>query len=448
MLRKIGKALHRLKPSSQRPPHTVPASQFDLSPEKISPSALKTVAALTEAGFEAYVVGGCVRDLILGIKPKDFDVATNATPEETQRLFKRARIIGRRFQIVHVRFGREIVEVTTFRGHHTPKARDDATSSKRSRHGLLLRDNVFGSVHEDAARRDFTVNALYYDPNSNLIYDYTGGLTDLKTQTLRVIGDPAARYREDPVRILRALRFSARLGFHLESASGADIESGAALLDSIPAARLFDETLKLLMTGHGVDTWQYLHDHQLDHHLFPETARATAEDPSYGGFLRQALANTDARVNRGKHVTPAFLFAALLWPAVKQREVGLIKAGNPPGQAYLTAISETVSAQVKRIAIPKRFSIPMREIWEFQPRLQQRSGQRAFHLVGQPRFRAAYDFLLLREQSGEDCQGLGAWWTAFQEADEDTRNDMVARIKRKRRPRRRPRKRAPAPHAN
>jgi poly(A) polymerase len=427
MLKKLGTALKLIKPD--RPanePHIVAAGQHPVSPKDISKGAIEVVRTIEDSGFNAYVVGGCVRDLLLGLRPKDFDVATDATPEQVKELFRRARIIGRRFRIVHVRVGREVIEVTTFRAHHNGSTGKGGDLSRRSKQGMLLRDNVFGSINEDASRRDFTINALYYHPTDNTIYDYANGLVDIASKTLRVIGEPDYRYQEDPVRMLRAVRFATRLNFTIDPDTASPIANSAKLLSGVSSARLYDEMIKLFMHGYALDTWRLLRDLQLDVELFPESMKLLDDNVFYNQFVAQALGNTDERISRGKHVTPAFLIAALLWPAVCEEKKKLENQDVPAAKALQQAGASVTSRQISRLAIPKRFSTPMREIWEFQPRLHKRGGQQAFRLLGQPRFRAAYDFLLLREQSGENIQKLGDWWTNFQDADESQRKTMVS----------------------
>lgn len=443
MLKKLGKALTFKKSNlTADEPHIVASGQHPISPKDISIAATEVVQKLEDNGFTAYLVGGCVRDLLLGLRPKDFDVATNATPEQVKELFRRARIIGRRFRIVHVRFGREIIEVTTFRAHHNGDVGSGRDTSRRSKHGMLLRDNVFGSISEDASRRDFTINALYYHPADNTIYDYANGLVDIASKTLRIIGKPRNRYEEDPVRMLRVTRFAARLGFNIDPDTAAPIPGSAKLLGGVSSARLYDETIKLLMNGCALDTWRLLKKLQLDVELFPESMKLLDGNTFYSQFVPQALSNTDDRIRSGKHVTPAFLIAALLWPALCEQRKKLEEEGVPLVKATQQAGATVTNQQNSRLAIPKRFSIPMREIWEFQPRLHKRGGQQAFRLMDQPRFRAAYDFLLLREQSGEDVQNLGDWWTNFQDADENQRKAMVLSLGgRNKAGRRRPHKR-------
>jgi poly(A) polymerase len=397
------------------------------------PQAIDIVNRLNEAGYEAYIVGGCIRDLLLGKDAKDFDVATSATPEEVKGLFKRSRIIGRRFQIVHVRDGRHLVEVTTFRAHHD-KIDQQANQSAHSDTGMLLRDNVYGDLEDDARRRDFTVNALYFCPATNEIIDYCGGLHDLEERQLRVIGDPLTRYREDPVRMLRAARFMAKLGFELTPDCRAPIDEHGALLLQISPARLFDEVLKLFLGGYAQQSYQALQALDLFKFLFPATAESLASGQDYADKLVEStLYNTDERIKIGKHVTPAFLFAALLWPSVSRQKLAAEARGKHAHDALIEAARTAVQRQNEHTALPKRFSVPMREIWELQGRLHRKQGKRAIALHANPRFRAAYDFILLREQSGEDLDGLGQWWTEYQE-----RNPVETPApKSRRRPRRR-----------
>lgn len=380
--------------------------------------ALSVHSALRAAGHEAFLVGGCVRDLLLGHEPKDFDVATSALPDEVHALFKRSRIVGRRFQIVHVRGRKEVTEVSTFRGHHSPdfgsEPDDDlpeSASSVCAESGMLLRDNVFGTVEEDALRRDFTVNGLYYDPEENVVIDFNSGVADLRARLLRVIGDPEKRYQEDPVRMLRAVRFASKLDFRIEPAALAAIGKCRQCLTGVSAARMFDEILKLFLGGCGEKTFTLLEKQGLFAMLFPATAAAIATRPVQHELIVHALRNSDARIAIGKPVTPAFLYAALLWPALIDR----LQESEDPAAAYLAmqhAVPDVIRKQAQSTTIPRRFATPMREIWELQHRLiARRQPQR---LVTHPRFRAAYDFILLREQAGEPLGDVGAWWTKFQ----------------------------------
>lgn len=421
----------------------IPRNEHNLSRKDMSPAALKIIRQLNDSGYEAYLVGGGVRDLLLGGEPKDFDVATSATPEQVRRLFRGARIIGRRFQIVHVRIGREIIEVTTFRGSD-----EDQPGSTRNEDGMLVRDNVYGDVVSDAIRRDFTVNALYYSPIDFSVHDYTGGMDDLKKRTLRIIGDPITRYKEDPVRMLRAIRFAGKLGFSIEQKTAAPIPELAVLLTKISEARLFEEVLKLFLSGSATATFGLLREYGLFGHLFPDTEAALQAGDSIGlALIEQSMANTDRRIRSGKTVTPAFIYAALLWPAL-QVEKARLSQSMPEAPAYAQAAQTVVSRQLSRTSIPKRFSIPMREIWDLQYRLPQRGGMRAVRLLDHPRFRAAYDFLLMREDAGEQLEGLGSWWTRFQSAEDEEREQMIKELLRrdasaKPRRRRAPRKRKP-----
>ncbi|MDN3554744.1 polynucleotide adenylyltransferase PcnB [Halomonas maura] len=425
----------------------IPRQEHPVSRQHFSDAALKVLYRLHNAGHEAFLVGGCIRDSLLGRMPKDFDVATDATPEEVRELFRNSRLIGRRFRIVHVRFGREVIEVTTFRG----KPGDDHGDhiAQQSDDGMLLRDNVWGNIEEDALRRDFTINALYYNIADFSIHDFADGVRDIESRTLRLIGDPATRYREDPVRMLRAVRFAAKLDFHLDPATEAPVHEHAPLLLQVPPARLFDEVLKLFMGGHGVETFRLLRDYGLFAMLFPEADEAMAELPWAEAVIERALASTDRRIHEERPVTPAFLFAALLWGPVQLRQQALEADGMPPIPALQAASQQVISRQLQHVAIPKRFSLPMRDIWDLQQRLPLRRGKRVFQTREHPRFRAAYDFLLVREAAGELAPGLGDWWTAFQDADEHEQRRLLSKVgadpasspaPRKRRRRRKPRK--------
>ncbi|MGQ0333010.1 polynucleotide adenylyltransferase PcnB [Halomonas elongata] len=435
-------------PAGDPVPRIIPRDEHPVSRQHFSDAALKVLYRLHNAGFEAFLVGGCIRDALLGRMPKDFDVATDATPDEVRDLFRNSRIIGRRFRIVHVRFGREVIEVTTFRG----KPNDDHGDhiAQQSDDGMLLRDNVWGNIEEDALRRDFTINALYYNIADFSIHDFADGARDIDARTLRLIGDPATRYREDPVRMLRAIRFAAKLDFSLARATEEPIEELAPLLLQVPPARLFDEVLKLFMAGHGVETFQLLREYGLFAMLFPEADEAFDELPWAEGLIEQALASTDKRVQEERPVTPAFLFAALLWGPVQLRQRAHQQDGMPPIPALQAASQQVVSRQLQHVSIPKRFSLPMRDIWDLQQRLPSRRGKRVFQTRDHPRFRAAYDFLLLREAAGEIEPGLGDWWTAFQQADEHEQRRLLGKVdadpagtpaprKRRRRRRRKPR---------
>lgn len=413
-------------------PEIIPRDRHGISRKLISNGALKVIARLRAAGFQAYLVGGGVRDLLLGGHPKDFDVATDARPEQIRELFRGSRIIGRRFKIVHARIGSETIEVTTFRGNHASSGDEAANNTQHSAQnedGMLVRDNVYGTLAEDAVRRDFTINALYYTTENFAVHDYTGGMKDLENRLIRIIGDAATRYREDPVRMLRAARFAAKLNFNIEPNTAAPMRELAPLLGNVPAARMFDEVLKLFMAGHGVATYRQLREHELFAPLFPATAAAIeAGQPAAEALIEQALQNTDQRIAEQKPVTPAFIYSALLWPAL-QRELDTLTAqGVPETIAKQQAIQATIDRQQPHTGIPRRFSQPMREIWELQSRLQRRDSRRVFLLLEHPRLRAAYDFLLLREQVGETLGDAGKWWTEFMAADESQREHLLRQI--------------------
>jgi poly(A) polymerase len=404
--------------------------------DKISSAALKTTEGLQSAGFDAYIVGGAVRDLMLGKVPKDFDIATNATPEQVRSVFRRARIIGRRFKIVHVMFGAETIEVTTFRGSHL----SDDGDAQVAESGRILRDNVFGNMEQDAERRDFTINALYYDPRTEEVWDYHNGVPDIKARMLRIIGDAETRYREDPVRMLRAVRLSAKLGMNIDQASEALIPKLADLLQDVPPSRMFDEMLKLFMSGHAMESAAALRKHGLHHGVLP-LLDVVLEQPMGERFVSLALKNTDDRVLQDKPVSPSFLFATLLWHEVLAAWQKYQAQGMKPLPALIDAMHEISDIQAEKLAIPKRYSITMKEIWGLQPRFEQRAGQRPFRLLENERYRAGYDFLLLRCESGELPMELAEWWDAFAHADTETRNRMLqpdTAAPKKRRRRRKP----------
>lgn len=431
----------------------IPRDQHCISRKNISDGALKVMSRLRSSGYQAYLVGGAVRDLLLGEHPKDFDVATDATPEAVHAVFRNSRIIGRRFRIVHVRFGREIIEVTTFRGHHDSgaDADDQAASndnhSRQSASGRLLRDNVYGTLEEDAVRRDLTVNALYYDSEKFEVYDHVHGLRDLESRSVCIIGDPEQRYTEDPVRMLRVVRFAAKLQFDIDENTAAAIPRCAHLLGEIPAARLFDEFLKLFLAGYASRTLEQLLQYDLLRYMFPDTCACVRQDEKALTLIEAAMRNTDQRIAEDKPVTPAFILAALLWPVVSKQSSALESKGESPMVAINIAAQSAISEAVNHISIPRRFSQPMREIWEFQLRLQRRSGRKAAELIEHRRFRAGYDFLLLREQAGEHTGDLGKWWTDMQALPPEQRLTNVANTgETRKRPRRnRNRRSTPAP---
>ncbi len=387
--------------------------------DDVSPNAIRVTQTLQRAGYKAFIVGGAVRDLVLGHKPKDFDVATNATPEEVKRLFRRAFIIGRRFQIVHVMFGQELIEVTTFRGASSEDAPKDA-------HGRVLRDNTFGEQHEDAERRDFTINAMYYDPERQQVLDYHGGMKDIRSKSLRIIGVPEARYREDPVRMLRVVRFAAKLGFSIAQPTREPIKVMAALINNVPAARVFDEMLKLLMSGHAMACLQQLRKEGLHHGLLP-LLDVVLEQPLGERFVTLALANTDERVRDGKPVSPGFLFASLLWHQVLEKWNAYKAAGELPIPALHLAADDVLDGQTEQLAIQRRIATDMRDIWAMQPRFERRIGKSPHKLLEHPRMRAGYDFLLLRCASGEISEEIGDWWTDFIDADGPGREVLLSR---------------------
>ena len=403
-------------------PQIYPRAEHPISRSRISPHALKVLYRLKAEGFDAYLVGGCVRDLLLGREPKDFDVVTNAHPEQIRKIFRNCRLIGRRFRLAHVFFGQEIVEVATFRG-----ALDQPDSVITSAEGRVLRDNVYGTIEQDVWRRDFTVNALYYNIRDFSLVDYTGGMHDHTAGVLRLIGDAERRYREDPVRMLRAVRFAVKLGFRLHPDTERPIPQLADLLHGIPAARLYDECLKLFLAGYAVQTFEMLRHYGLLTPLFPATERCLAlEDEGFPRvFIAQALSNTDARLAEGKPVTPYFLFAALLWEPVRLRAEHKIAEGLPDTVAYQEAAHEVVSEQSRHTAFPKHIGTAMREVWGLQPRFLRRSGARVFKLLEHPRFRAAYDFLLLRAETGGVAPDIADWWTRFQTADAATQQALL-----------------------
>ena len=384
---------------------------------------MKVLQRLKKANFEAYLVGGCVRDLLLGREPKDFDVATNASPEQVKQVFKNCRIIGRRFRLAHVFFGREIIEVATFRGSEAETSEQQVVHED----GRLLRDNVFGTLEEDVWRRDFTVNALYYNIRDFSVVDYTGGMQDHADAVLRLIGDPKVRYREDPVRMLRAIRFAVKLGFTLHPDTENPIYSQAELLKSIPAARLYDEVLKLFLSGYGVQTFEMLRHYGLFAMLFPATDKCleTQEHEFPRLFLIRALENSDLRFNEGKSLTPYFLLAAILWEPLQSSVQKRLAQGDHETIAMQNAANDILTRQIKIVAMPRHITQSMRDVWFLQNKFSRIFGSRPYRLLEQPKFRAAYDFLQLRAETGGADQELVDWWTRFQSADEELRKKMT-----------------------
>lgn len=425
----------------------IPATVHGIDPRQVDRNAKDVVCTLKNAGFEAYIVGGAVRDLLLGLRPKDFDVATNATPEQIKGLFRRAFIIGRRFRIVHVVYGRgreneDVIEVSTFRAAVDNAAAEQVSGNeKTSRHALMgmnhavdlsgrvLRDNVWGPQHEDAARRDFTLNAMYYDPETQIVVDYHKGIEDAKQKLLRMIGDPATRYREDPVRIIRAVRFVAKLsglGFALELKTAAPLVQSQALLADVPQSRMFDEMLKLLQTGHALATIEQLKKLGMSRGIYPllDVVVERADTP----FVYAALADTDRRVSEGKPVAPSFLLSCVLWQDVREGWAKRLSANDAhvqPQQALQDAIDEVFDKRIGDVSGRGKLAADMREIWVMQPRFEKRAGRIPESMVTQLRFRAGFDFMRLRAEVGELDESLAEWWQEFSTADEDRRCDLL-----------------------
>jgi len=424
----------------------VPKSEHGIDPRWVDERAVRVVRTLADAGFEAYIVGGAVRDLLVGLKPKDFDVATNATPEQVKNLFRRAFIIGRRFRIVHVIFGRgrdhEVIEVSTFRAYLDAMAAEAVDGNEKTSRdeiagkshvvdasGRVLRDNVWGPQVEDAARRDFTVNAMYYDPQREIIVDYHHGIRDARERVLRMIGDPETRYREDPVRIVRVVRFAAKLGFAIDAATRAPMRRMAELLANVPASRIFDEMIKLLQTGHALASLEHLRKEGLHRGIFPILDAALDDAHRHDGrekFIQLALADTDRRVAEGRSVGPSFMIACMLWHDVQSRWLKLRKGGEPPVPALQQAIDAVFDARIGDISGRGKLAADMREIWLMQPRFERRSGRAPYALVEQPRFRAAFDFLRLRADAGEAAVELADWWEDFSLAGDAEREALIA----------------------
>lgn len=395
----------------------IPREQHVISRKNISKAALRVLYRLHEAGYAAYLVGGAVRDLLLSGHPKDFDVATNATPDEVKKLFRNCRLIGRRFRLAHVVYGPEIIEVATFRG----TGEEGGDGDRHMVDGRIVRDNVWGTIEEDAVRRDFRVNALYYDISDFSVRDYVGGMQDVQDHVLRLIGDPVTRYREDPVRMLRAARLAAKLNFRIDTAAAAPFEELGPLLADAAPARLFDESLKMFLGGHGLKSFRMLEQCGLLKFMFPATARALKRgDEALRSLIEQGLANTDSRIADGKSVTPAFLFAVLLWGEVRDQAHAWMVKGLDSNEAWDRAAAHVVAEQCQRVAIPRRFTFTMEEIWSLQPRFEQVQRKRVFRLMAHPRFRAAFDFLLLRGAESSAMHELGQWWAHAQKLPHET----------------------------
>lgn len=414
----------------------------NVSRSHMSVNAIKVLNRLHKHGYQAYLVGGGVRDLLLGHHPKDFDIATNATPEQVKELFKNCRLIGRRFRLAHILFGREIIEVATLRGHHENTEQD--TKAKQNDKGMLVRDNVYGTIDEDAERRDFTVNALYYDISDFSIRAYGGGLQDLETATLRMIGDPRVRYQEDPVRMLRAVRFATKLNMTISEETRAPIKEMSGLMRSIPAARLFEEYQKLFLSGKALANYKMLNEYQLFESLFPLAAELL--EGNEGGkedqLMQLVCSNTDKRIANDQRVTPAFIIAAFLWyPIERAAQTVMTESGLDYYDAMMVAMNEVCDLHCKSVSIPKRFSAMARDMWNLQLRLPRRTGARAFKLLTHPKFRAGYDLLLVRgEIEGGKTAELAQWWTTFQHATEAVQRDMVRKLNGPKRRRRSPKK--------
>jgi len=443
--RVLGKANNKVAKSSKKKPSTSGPSvltrdQHNVSRKKMSNNALKVLYRLNSGGYNAYLVGGGVRDLLLGLTPKDFDIATNATPEQIKDLFRNCRLIGRRFRLAHIVFGREIIEVATFRGHHEnapEKEQSCQKTSKQSEAGMLLRDNIYGSIEEDAERRDFTINALYYSAKDFKVHDFANGIADIHAKKIRLIGDPETRYREDPVRMLRAIRFATKLDMTISKETEAPINELAPLMANIPPARMFEEFLKLFISGKAQLNFTQLRKYDLFRYFFPATDRMLNDGshPHIEQFIVQSLKNTDSRINNEQRVTPAFLFAAMLWYPL-QSHVERLRDSQPhmsPQDLFFAALSEIMSEQQQSIAIPKRFQAVMKDIWILQDKLSRREGKRAYKVLEHQKFRAGYDFLLLRaeiESTPENfiLQELAKWWTDFQSTDNNTQELMIKSI--------------------
>ena len=401
--------------------------EHNISRKQISDNALKVLYRLHGAGFDAFLVGGGVRDLLLAQNPKDFDIATNATPEQIRQLFKNCRLIGRRFRLAHIMFGRDIIEVATFRGHHQETSKN---ISQQSKEGMLLRDNVYGTIDEDAERRDFTINAMYYNIGDYAIHDYAGGNEDLEDRLVRLIGDPETRYREDPVRMLRAIRFAVKLDFDIEEDTAAPIEEMSPLLRDIPSARLYEESLKMLQSGYGLETYHLMREYILFQQLFPVISEDFTEEYSSKTeqMLDLVLDSTDQRIEEGKRINPAFMFAAMLWyPLQARAELLMEKRKLSAYDAIMEASNYILDEQVRTIAIPRRHTATIREIWQLQLRMPRRNGKRAFRLMELNKFRAGFDFLEMRgEIEGGETEQLAKWWETFQNAGRNMRQSMVA----------------------
>jgi len=399
------------------------ASEHPLSPESVSPHACLVVQTLQNAGFQAFIVGGGVRDLMMKLKPKDFDIATDARPEQIRQLFRNSRLIGRRFRIAHVYFHHEILEVSTFRADHSnAQGTEEAHTDKD---GIILRDNVFGSFEQDAKRRDFTINALYYDPSHNQLWDPENALKDLQTKQIRLLGEPKDRFTEDPIRVLRAIRFANKLNFQLEKETLNAIPNAIPLLHSIPSGRRFDEYTKLFLHGQAQKNFDSLIKIGALDPLFPGLT-ANLQDPPFHQLVYQALKNTDERLSEGKHVNPAFLIATFLWKTLQQKKNKIqAETGKFEASAFHQAIRETIQEQIQHTAMPRHFSLGIKEIWAMQPPLERRRPRQIPRLLKHPKFRAAYDFLSMRNGEASVGTELVNWWTKIQTSSPQEQKNMI-----------------------
>jgi poly(A) polymerase len=420
-------------------PVIVPRAQHTISRESIHPNALKVLYRLHHANFAAHLVGGGVRDLLVGLKPKDFDLATDAHPEQVQELFRNCRLIGRRFRLAHVYFYDGIVEVATFRANVSASAE----AHPRNAEGMILSDNIYGTLAEDAWRRDFTVNALYYNIADFSVVDYTGGMKDIEKRIIRMIGDPAQRFQEDPVRMLRAVRLAAKLHFAIEPNTEQPIFTMGNLLQNVPAARLTEEMFKIYKSGRIHETFRLLHHYGLFKVLFPQVTAALSgeNEATYSRLMNFAFNNADERLAEQKPVNSAFLFAVLLWGPLQIRLEQNLANGQVFYPALHLAIQTVIRQQTKTVSLPRQLVTSMQDIWLLQYRFPQRTPKWAFRILHHPRFRAAYDFLLLRSQAGEDAQELATWWTQFQTAEETERHALIAGVPKHDNPHKRPRRR-------
>ncbi|MGJ3492964.1 Poly(A) polymerase I precursor [Piscirickettsia salmonis] len=450
LTRGIRRLLRPFKKNTGTLPRRIKASGLNFNHQAISANAIKVVRRLQEHGYEAYLVGGCIRDLLIGQTPKDFDVVTSAHPDQINKIFRNCRLIGRRFRLAHIYFSGEIIEVATFRAGTVTQETEanNGHSHRKTENGQIIRDNIYGTLADDVWRRDFTINALYYDPIGNVILDYVDGLNDIQSSNIRMIGDPEQRYQEDPVRMLRAVRFACKLAFNIEQHTAAPITELAKLIEAVPAARLFEETNKLFLSGYAEQTLRQLRHYHLFAKLYPSihAILAAGHEPHAERLLNSAMQDTDKRVAENKPVTPAYLLAVFLWYPLKVREYELINNNTPPYKAFHQACHEIISAQLRSIAIPKRLLATTKDIWLMQPRFEHRQGKRPLRLLEQLKFRAAYDFLYLRARSGEPVQELAEWWNHFQQADDNQQQQLIStkgegtgrHLQRKRRRRRKP----------